>query len=141
MQPEQHEIVVDIKSFITGETRVYKFVPLKRKQAAKVFHNTLFAILSTLSGVSSNKDSLSSALNNLDFDTFWSLAEDLLQFVIIDNEEIDINDTDYFEDKPEELYLAVYHAVIKNWPGVFGKIQEVMKDSNFLKKLIKGLVK
>lgn len=141
MSSEQHEIVVEIKSIITGKTKVYKFVPLKRKEAAEVFHNTLLAILSVIGSTSqetgsSSLQTIMQALKGIDFVTFWSLAEKLLRFVIIDNEEIvDINETDYFRDNPEELYQAVFHAVLKNYPGVFGKIQGVIGDSNPLKDL------
>lgn len=141
MQPEKHEIVVDIKSFITGETKVYKFVPLKRKEAAEVFHNTLLAILSVVGNSTTEKESsglqsIMAALKGIDFETFWSLAEKLLAFVIIDNEEIkDINETDYFNENPEELYLAVFHAILSNYPSVFGKLQGILKDSIPLKEM------
>jgi hypothetical protein len=141
MQPEQHEVTVDIKSFISGKTKKYKFVPLKRKEAAEVFHTVLLSVISII-GSSASKDGKDSvqtvmvALRGIDFVTFWLLAEKLLKFVIIDNEEIaDINETDYFTDNPEELYLAVFHAVLINYPKVFGKLQGIIRDSIPLKEI------
>jgi hypothetical protein len=98
-----------------------------------VFHNTLTTLVSAVADVAVNKgesqtDAVFKAVQTLDFDTVWDLAEVLLRFAILDGEEIqDLNETDYFTDRPEELYLAVFHAVMLNYPKVFLKLREVVK--------------
>jgi len=129
----QRDIKVTIKT-LDGEKN-YNFIALKRKDAAEVFHSTLITIVSAIAEISKAKNdsdrtaAIFRAVKLLDFDTFWSLAEKLLKFVVIDDVEIkDINETDYFEENPEELYLAVFHAILENYPKVFIKLREKLKD-------------
>jgi hypothetical protein len=137
-----NDIVVQAQT-LTGK-KEYRFVPLKRKDAACVFHNTLLTLVSALADVSgqvSAEDRTAAflrALKTLDFDTLWALAEKLLRFSILDNEEIkDINETEYFDEKPEELYLAVFHAIVENYPGFFGKIRQALSGFDLSEQMAK----
>jgi hypothetical protein len=127
------DLKVKVKT-LDGE-KEYVFLALVRKDAAEVFHGVLTALISAVAGISvsdeENKiDAVFKALNTLDFDTVWSLGEKLLRFAILDGVEIkDLNDTDYFDDHPEELYLAIFHAVMLNYPKVLLKVREALSGS------------
>lgn len=127
----RQDLKTTVKTF-EGE-KEYIFCALVRKDAARVFHNTLTTLISAVADVAVSKgesqtDAVFKAIKTLDFDTVWDLAEVLLRFAILDGEEIqDLNETDYFTDRPEELYLAVFHAVMLNYPKVFLKLGEVVK--------------
>ena len=122
------DLKVKIKNF-SDEEKEYNFVALTRKEAMNVFHDSISAILSVIAEINdtSNEMSIFKALKAVDFDTFWGLAEKLLKCVLINDAEIrDINQTDYFDENPEEMYLAVYHAIRLNYPNVFSKVQRVL---------------
>lgn len=127
------DLVARIKG-LDGVEKEYRFVPLTRRDAVQVFHESLQVILRAISGASGalqvDKTSLRKStieplkalegLSRVDFETVWALAEKLLAWVVIDGETFeDINQTDYFGDNPDEIYLAVYHAVSLNYPKVF----------------------
>ena len=125
------DLKVKIKNF-SGEEKEFNFVALTRKNAMNVFHDSISAILSAIAEINEDSKDVSvfKALKAIDFDMFWSLAEKLLKHVIINGQEItDINETDYFDDNPEEMYLAVYHAIRLNYPKVFSKVQRALKGS------------
>jgi hypothetical protein len=141
------EVRQDLKKKVKtleGE-KEYVFCALVRKDAARVFHNTLSAVVSAVAGISASSDedkadAVFKAINTLDFDTLWGLAEVLLKFAILDGESIeDLNDTDYFNERPEELYLAVFHAVLLNWPSVLLKVREALSGSGLPDQLKKVL--
>jgi len=128
---------------LEGE-KEYIFQALIRKDAARVFHNVLTAVVSAVADIAvaegaSQTDAVFKAIKTLDFDTVWDLAEVLLKFSFLDGTEIkDLNDTDYFTDRPEELYLAVFHAVQLNYPKVFLKLKETLSGSG-LQGILQGL--
>jgi len=132
LQAEQKDLAVKVKTF-EGE-KDYLFVGLKRIEAMRVFHNVLLTVLEGIAQVGNAKTdeakglAMLSAIRVLDFDTFfYKLAVPLLNNVIIDDEEIgDLESTEYFETRPEELYLAVYHAILLNYPDFFGKVREAL---------------
>jgi hypothetical protein len=130
---------VDLKATVKtldGE-KEYNFVALTRREAMEVFHGALTAVLSIVSELGSGDFG---ALKKLDFDTIWSLAEKLLQFAILDGVEIeDLNETEYFDDHPDELYLAVFHAVRLNWPDIFEKVKNVLSGSDLKGKVLEVL--
>lgn len=123
----------------------YNFLLLKRKKAAKVFHESLSVIVRAVSELAmANKkfdvSKIGQAISALDFETLWGLGEDLLAFVIIDGEEIeDINKTDYFTDRPEELYVAIYNAIAVNYPKVFLKLKGAASAFGLQDKLKEAL--
>jgi hypothetical protein len=126
-QTEQVDLVVDVKT-LEG-VKKYNFVALKRKEAARIFHGVLGVVVEAIARVSESKDAdrvaaILDAVKALDFDRFWALASALLRNVIVDGTEIGpLDTTDYFETRPEELYIATVYAVLENWPKVFSKVR------------------
>lgn len=109
----------------------YQFTALKRKEAALVFHNTLRTLLSGLAGAGREDGGVDfvEALKGFEFELFWSLAKKLLKFCIVTSDKgvVEIKDldaTDYFEDRWDELYYAVFHAVKENYPKFFSGLME-----------------
>jgi len=105
----------------------YQLTPLKRKEAALVFHNTLVVVLKAMGEVSADEDkqgALLKALDVLDFETVWGLASKLLRNSIIKSDKgfvevKNLDECDYFTDRPDEMYLAIFHAVKANFPKFF----------------------
>ena len=133
-QLQRHQRTIKVKT-LEGE-KEYNFVLLKRKEAAEVFHNTLLVVAGAFSELvkadKSKPEDLLIAMKTFDFDTLWSLAEKLLRGVMIDGSEIgDLEETSYFEEQPEELYIAVWHGIQVNYPKVFSKIRERLIGSSF----------
>lgn len=151
MQPEisKAEARAKLKSLertVTVKTldgdKVYNFVLLKRKAAARVFHNTLLVLASAFaelakSGAKIKPEDILKALNTIDFDTVWGLAEILLADVIIDNDEIDLEE--YYGDNPSEIYIAIWHGIQVNYPKVFTMIREKITGSDLSEK-VKDLI-
>lgn len=122
---------------LEGKEKKYFLQPLRRKDAAFVAHTFLRSLLKGLSGVTAKgggQAALLQALSDIDFDLLWGMAEVLLRYSTIkqgkDNPIIeieDLNETDYFERNPEELYMAVFNGVKENYPEVFTKVRGVLK--------------
>jgi hypothetical protein len=139
------DATVEIKT-LEG-TKKYAFQLLTRRDAAEVFHNSIQTILKAIAGVDLGAmqkgdvsvDSLVKGLSSVDFDTVWGLGEKLLRFVQIDGEEIaDINESDYFGENPEELYLAIVYAVKVNYPKVFSKLRKALQGFGLAEMLKKA---
>ncbi|NIV93793.1 hypothetical protein GWN42_13590 [candidate division KSB1 bacterium] len=123
---------------LSGEKVEYDLQPLKRKDAAYVAHTFLQTILKALSGaIAGSGDSNEKAkavvdsLSKIDFETIWSMASILLKYARIKTENgiVEINDLDecdYFAENPDELYLAVYHGILENYPKVFSRVRDLM---------------
>lgn len=124
---------------LEGKEKKYFLQPLRRKDAAFVAHNFLRALLKGLSGINQRKmkgdgqAALLQALSDIDFDLLWGLAEVMLRYSTIkqgkDNPIIeieDLNETDYFDENPEELYLAVFNGIKENFPKVFTKVRGLL---------------
>lgn len=57
-------------------------------------------------------DEIVAVLKDVGFDGFWDVAETLLACYVVDNKEHRfVEQDDYFDDKPVELYLAVVKAI------------------------------
>lgn len=116
---------------LDGE-KEYNFVLLKRKDAARIFHNTLLVIAGAFAELvkaeekPDTKDILK-ALQTVDFDTVWDLGETLLNGVMINKHEIDFED--YFGENPSELYIAIWNAIQINYPKVFTMLREKLSGS------------
>ena len=125
---QSSDLKVTIKGF-DGEEKEYVFNKLRGKQAINVFHDSSLLIVPLLlSGLDMQQDLsvLAYKLQAISFDEIWSLAEKLLAFVIIDGNEIeDINNSNYFGDNPDELYLAVFHSVKLNFPKIFNNLDRI----------------
>jgi hypothetical protein len=122
---------------LDGE-KEYNFVLLKRKDAARVFHNTLLAIAGAFSeliksGEDTKPEDMLKAIKTLEFDTVWDLGETLLAGVVIDRQEIDLED--YYGENPSELYLAIWYAIQANYPKVFTKLRERLTGSSFAESM------
>lgn len=125
---ESQDLKATIKG-LDGLEKEYVFNKLHGKQASKVFHEACLVVVPILfSGLdlSDNMSALAYKLKDVSFDDVWDLAENLLSFVIIDGTEIrDINKSDYFGENPDELYIAVYHAVKLNFPKIFNNLSSI----------------
>jgi hypothetical protein len=120
--------------------KTYTFQLLKRKKAARVFHESLQQIIKLIAGAvdkNAGTAGLIQAVESLDFNTFWGLAQTLLRGgnVRPDPENAghvvpfgNLDETDYFEDCREELYLAVYHALKVNYPKSFSRLATKLGD-------------
>jgi len=130
MDGGQRDLHVKFKN-LEGVEKEYVYVALKRKEAVRVAHTTLQSLFGAIAGMGSDGGAaIASAVKALDFDVFWSLAEKVLKCVIVDGVEIsDINNSDYFAEHIDELYLAVYHGIEANWPKVFFQLREALTAS------------
>lgn len=137
---------------LKGETLNYQFCKLRHREAAEVLHNTLQTVITSLANMFAGMqpgefkgfadvktipiDKVLAIAKQLDFGTVWSLASVLLRNAVLDNQALgpDIDKTDYFTGRHDELYIALYHAIRENYPelflalpglsGIFGKKPE-----------------
>lgn len=118
---------------LDGREVKYQLTALKRKEAALVFHNTLRTLLSSFLEAgedgSNTQAAFVGALRNFEFDLFWDLASRLLKncMVFADDKIVEIKSidlTDYFDDRQDEMYWAVFHAVKANFPKFFSGLME-----------------
>ena len=118
--------------------KLYKFRILTRREAARVFHNSIKLILKALSGLSGDDKStkIVEAIDSLDFDHVWNLAKVLLKNCIIspnmENPQhmitiSNLDETDYFDDCREELYIALYYSLKANYPKSFSRVAEKLQ--------------
>jgi len=118
------EATVTFKSFF-GDDVTYNIVLLKRKKAAMVFHNSVQALLGSFGNIDKMEGaSFMKAVDGLDFEKCWSLGGTLLDQCMVNGEEIDFED--YFGERPVELYQAMGHALLLNYPDVFTRARAVM---------------
>ncbi len=123
---------------LDGVEKHYIFEKLKGKEALRVFHNTtllLVPILAGLKGIQSKDemsvsaliDGLSEAVLTLEFDSVWALAEKLFFCVMV--EEVEINIEEYYADQPDELYIALFHAIKLNFPKIVDNLTSMFSGS------------
>ena len=122
-----------------GEKKQYFLQPLKRKTAAHVAHTFLQTLFRGLSkaGRAEDEDKQSAVLDaiaSIEFETLWGLASELLRNSTIQQGvgkpiiQIDtLENTDYFEDNPDELYQAVFFGVKENFPKVFSRVRASLR--------------
>lgn len=132
------ELKCSFKNF-NGDVVECNFIPLKRKEAAEIFHKSISTAIGIVQegflGVDFKSEleigmAIAKGLKAIDFELFWSIAERVLKFAIINGKEItDLNTTEYFEKHPEELYLATFHAIKENFPGVFFQLAAGLSGS------------
>jgi len=123
---------------LDGE-KLYTFRLLKMREAHRIYHKTVSVILAAIAHAAGGEGPAAKleAIRALDFDTLWDLARSLLcgckiipnpenpdMFVIID----DMDTCHYFESEPEELYIAIYHALKVNYPKSWGRVEKVLSD-------------
>jgi hypothetical protein len=110
---------------------------LRRRVAAEVHYKSINAIVKTfltLAGnVGAGAQGLGAMMDVIDFDTLWTLGDQLLSGATVNGAMIDMEE--YFGQNPDELLPAVIFAIKTNWPGVFSKVRERLKGS------LPGLVK
>ena len=128
---DQHNLKFKITN-LSGEQITYNLLPLKRKQAAYVAHTFLQTLLKSLgTAASGGTEALLEALGNVEFETIWNLASILLRDAEIHHENGierigDLEQTDYFSENPEELYLAVFSGIKENYPKFFLKVRGLL---------------
>ena len=124
----------------------YEFTSLTRLEAMYVAHTSLVTILGAVGSVAGlmfreKKDDdqetrehmvegILQGLSKLKFETVWKLAESIFRNVVIEDDEIieDINETDYFVENLDEFYSALFAGIEGNYPEVFSKVREGLKD-------------
>lgn len=124
----------------------YEFVSLRRKEAMIVFHTSLITVLGAVGNVAGlmfreTKDEdeetrgqvvngIVQGLSALKFETVWKLAESIFRGVTVDDDELieDINESDYFVENLDEFYSALVFGIEGNYPHVFTRVREVLKD-------------
>ncbi len=130
MDKSNHQLEFEIKT-ILGETKKYSIVPLKQKEAARIFHQVLSQVVSAFAEIggmdSENKiAAIGKAIKGFDFDTYWGLIESMFSFAMVDDKEIK-NLGEYFAVDPTEGYLALFHAILANYPAVFSGLREKLE--------------
>ncbi len=119
---------------LDGE-KLYTFRLLRKRDAARIYHQTVSVLISTIAQAVGDGGPAAKieAVKAIDFDTFWGLASALLKGCAIrpnpDNPDHivsigDLDDTEYFDDEREELYIAVYYALRANFPKSWGRIEK-----------------
>ena len=106
-----------------GTKKKASLVLLKRKEAAEVFHTVLRTMFSSGSDIDN-------VIRAMEFDNLWLLASKLLRGAVINvhTEITTLEETDYFEDKPDELYILMVQGVMNNWPNFFRPKDGILPD-------------
>jgi hypothetical protein len=123
------QIKFTVKSF-SGESH-YNLEPLTRKELLMVFHGCVEKVIAVIP-----------ELDNLDYsvaavklasmfsgEDIYSALCAMLRDAMIRNEEgtfeiDDLTESDYFDDRPEEMYLAFLFGLKENFPKVFFTITQ-----------------
>ena len=131
-QIQSSDLKATIKGF-DGVEKEYVFNKLRGKEALRVFHETavlLAPVLGAFEGAQEGSflKGMSEALSKIPFDDVYCLAERLFLCLIVDKDEVNIDE--YFAPRPEEFYLALYHAVKLNFPSITEKLEAFITDSN-----------
>lgn len=121
---------------IEGKDRIISFHLLKRKHASKVYADTVKIALKALGSLTSAGDDpakIFEALDSLDHDAvIWPLAEALLEGAILEFnpgaqsgvlEIHSLEDTDFFDDNWDEMYLLIWHGIQANYPKSLARLR------------------
>lgn len=137
MNPLEKYLSKQTVKTLDGE-KVYTFRLLRQREAARIFHETVSVLLTAFaSAMGGDAAAKIDAIKSVDFDTFWDLAAALLKGCIIrpriDTPDFfitveDLNTCEYFDDAREELYIAVYYALVANYPKSFARVERAFKD-------------
>jgi hypothetical protein len=125
---------------LDGE-KIFIFELLNAKDNMRVFHDVVQTLIASIASVADldgggvELSRLGDAVQMLSFDKVRNLAKLLLtgmqikpdmknlnKIVVID----DIDDCEYFMDCPEELYIAIFHAIRANYPKSFSRLATKM---------------
>jgi len=106
-----------------------ELIPLKQRDAGRVFHTCAGQLLSAISGaVGANGQeaqvaAIAGTLGKNDYDLIWDLAESLCKDAIIGGKEVrSLEDIDEIAETPWILYMIIFHGVKGNWPRVFSEL-------------------
>lgn len=110
----------------------FALVPLKQKDAGRVFHTVVAQLISALSGAFSEGknqlEGIAKELGKVDYDTIRELASILCKGAFVDEKEIkNLEDIDQLSEKPWILYRVIYEGVRGNWPRVFSDLETKVK--------------
>lgn len=121
--PQKTTIEIEYETF-SGVTKKASLIPLRRKEAAEVFHNTLMKMLNS-------GGEIENIIKGLEFESMWNLASKVLRGAVIDrhNEIRELEDTDYFEKYPDELMLLTLQGITANWPNFFRPKENISTDT------------
>ena len=125
-----------------GEKKSYAVFAMNTADNLHVLHEVLRPVIKLLIGLGKSKDDeakqldgLASALDFFDYPTIKLLATKLLTPFVVDDEEYGgPYQCDYFRDNPDELYIAIYHALVANYPKVFLKLRGLVAASGLAEK-------
>lgn len=113
----------------------YQFTLLKTRQAAKIYHESVTSLLSVIAGAIGSKEDARGrieAIRSLDFDLIWNLGEALLRGCNVREDKCnpqnmisirELESTNYFDDKREELYCAIWGALRANYPNSWSRLE------------------
>jgi hypothetical protein len=121
--PQKTTIEIEYET-LSGGKKTASLIPLKRKESAEVFHNTLLKMLNS-------GGEIEGIIKGLDFESLWNLASKVLRGAVIDrhHEIRNLEDTDYFENHPDELMLLTLQGITANWPNFFRPSENISADS------------
>jgi len=119
------DIIFEVSDF-DGNKIKCELVPLKQRDAGRVFHTCVAQLLGAVTGFVGETDqnkqiaAVAAAVGQVDFDLVWDVANALCQGAVIDGKEIkSLDDLDAVAESPWILYLIIWHGVKGNWPRVF----------------------
>ena len=108
---------------LSGQEKEYILPVLLRKDAADIFQNTCLSLFSIVRITLHEHGSPAAAteVSKISFDDFWLLARRLLSDKMIVNKICigDIDNSNYFEENPDELYIAIFNSIRLNYPNIF----------------------
>jgi hypothetical protein len=130
---------VNVKT-LDGE-KVYKFKLLKARENMRVYFGTIKNLMQSFAVLASdykgfNVASIGTAIKGLEYDVFIDLAKTLLRgTIIMPNPDVDkfetidnLEECEYYIDKPEEMYVAVFEALKANYPKSFSRLAKKVED-------------
>lgn len=114
---------------LKGQKHVFSLIPMKTKVAANIFHNILLSVIEGIATVTRDDVSeddivaaIAKGLKDIDFDSFWFIAENVFRFAVVDGDEVKkLDDCDFASD-PLLLYRATYEGLKGNYPDVFRRM-------------------
>jgi hypothetical protein len=139
---------------LSGEAK-YNLEPLTRKESLRIFHTVSELLISGLGniiqGLTKKGDFDEKALldisKSFDFDKVYLIGSSVFRAATITDASglhtIDnLEDSDYFDDKPLDFYLAIAYAIRGNWPKVFFELTRKLRDfgdSEGVQKMLQNL--
>jgi len=138
---EQNREQIKFKLTSLSGAAEYNLEPLTRKESLKIFHTVSEIFVSGLGTIAEkltkgkdfDEQTLLSVTRALEFDKVYAIGSAVFRSAVIINEDgkheiDDLEDSDYFDERPEEFYIAIAHAVRGNWPKTFFALARKLND-------------